>query len=417
MVAPDRVGGPTWRALRRSSGGEHRGRLLHRAVVEHRPGRRPRSAGRTVPHVARHPGRGPGPAGGGRTGRGYDPLALARWIRRSGGAPSTSGADPIGHMLFLEHSMPEVARAARWYLEPVDYLSMRFTGVAAASRASMAGAWLTDNRRPDHLVYDPVLVKASGVPDGKLPRLVPTCSILGTVRPDVAADLGLAAGVVVMAGTPDLHSAAAGAGAVLAHQAHLAISHHQLDQLSLPEEEDRSDPPDGHRPRDPPRPQPGGQQPGVGRCRPPVVAGLPRRGDRAVVVRPVDRVGRPGPTGLRRRAVHPVAGRRTIPDRRSQGPGRVPQPVTRHDPGRLGPGRPGGVAFNSRWLSEAVERFTGRRFGSIRAIGGGATSPLWCSIFADVLDRTVEQVGDPVHANLRGSALLAGAEPRPGATR
>ena len=30
-----------------------------------------------------------------------------------------------------------------------------------------------------------------------------------------------------------------------------------------------------------------------------------------------------------------------------------------------------GVAFNSRWLSEAVERFTGRRFDAIRVIGGG----------------------------------------------
>ena len=67
-----------------------------------------------------------------------------------------------------------------------------------------------------------------------------------------------------------------------------------------------------------------------------------------------------------------------------------------------------GVAFNSRWLSEAVERFTGQRFGSIRAIGGGATSGLWCSIYADVFDRVVEQVDEPVHANLRGSALLAG---------
>ena len=67
-----------------------------------------------------------------------------------------------------------------------------------------------------------------------------------------------------------------------------------------------------------------------------------------------------------------------------------------------------GVAFNSRWLSEAVERFTGGPFRSIRVIGGGATSDLWCAIYADILGRTIEQVADPVHANLRGSALLAG---------
>ncbi|HEY5110028.1 MAG TPA: FGGY family carbohydrate kinase, partial [Acidimicrobiales bacterium] len=155
---------------------------------------------------------------------GYDPVALVRWIRHSGGAPSTSGADPIGHILHLERDEPDVARATRWYLEPVDYLSMRFTGRAAATPASMAGAWLTDNRRPDVLEYDPVLVRASGVPADKLPSLSATASVLGTVLPSVAADLGLPDGVRVVAGTPDLHSACVGSGAVLAFQPHVAIS-------------------------------------------------------------------------------------------------------------------------------------------------------------------------------------------------
>ena len=72
---------------------------------------------------------------------GFAPVPLALWVRRTAGAPSTTGADPIGHMLHLLHDEPDVARAARWFLEPVDYLSMRFTGVAAASHASMTGAW------------------------------------------------------------------------------------------------------------------------------------------------------------------------------------------------------------------------------------------------------------------------------------
>ncbi|HZC40075.1 MAG TPA: FGGY family carbohydrate kinase, partial [Streptosporangiaceae bacterium] len=77
---------------------------------------------------------------------GYSPRALLTWVRKTGGAPSTSGADPIGHMLHLDRDRPDIARAARWYLEPVDYVTMRFTGTAAASPASMTAAWLTDNR-------------------------------------------------------------------------------------------------------------------------------------------------------------------------------------------------------------------------------------------------------------------------------
>ncbi len=40
-------------------------------------------------------------------------------------------------------------------------------------------------------------------------------------------------------------------------------------------------------------------------------------------------------------------------------------------------------------------------------IGGGAKSNVWCQIFADVLDRTIQQVKDPLLANVRGAAFLA----------
>ena len=67
-----------------------------------------------------------------------------------------------------------------------------------------------------------------------------------------------------------------------------------------------------------------------------------------------------------------------------------------------------GVAYNSRWLGEAVERFAKRRLDPLRIFGGGAMSDLWCQIHADVMDRKIERVADPVHTNLRGAALFAG---------
>ena len=66
-----------------------------------------------------------------------------------------------------------------------------------------------------------------------------------------------------------------------------------------------------------------------------------------------------------------------------------------------------GVAFNSRWLLEAVEKFTKHRLDAINFIGGGAMSALWCQIHADVLDRDINQMADPRQANVRGAALIA----------
>jgi len=66
-----------------------------------------------------------------------------------------------------------------------------------------------------------------------------------------------------------------------------------------------------------------------------------------------------------------------------------------------------GVAFNARWLLGAVERFVKRPFPHLNFIGGGAQSALWSQILADVLDRPIRQMDDPIQANARGAAILA----------
>jgi xylulokinase len=42
-------------------------------------------------------------------------------------------------------------------------------------------------------------------------------------------------------------------------------------------------------------------------------------------------------------------------------------------------------------------------------VGGGAQSDIWCQIHADVLNRPIRQMQDPIQANVRGAALLAAA--------
>src|SRR6202035_4818218 len=155
---------------------------------------------------------------------GYRARAVLRWVRHTGGAPSLSGADPIGHMLAFAAAHPEEADATRWYLEPVDYLTMRFCGEATASHASMQGAWLTDNRRLGTLSYDRSLLDAIGLSDEKLAPLRPIGSIVGTVTPGVAESLGLGGDTAVITGLPDLQAAALGAGATLLYATHLALS-------------------------------------------------------------------------------------------------------------------------------------------------------------------------------------------------
>ena len=66
-----------------------------------------------------------------------------------------------------------------------------------------------------------------------------------------------------------------------------------------------------------------------------------------------------------------------------------------------------GVAFNNRWSLTYVERFVGKKLDPLNFIGGGARSDLWCQIFADVLDRDIRRVSQPMMANARGAAFIA----------
>ena len=351
-----------------------------------------------------------GPVGG------YSPSALATWIRRSGVPPSTAGDDSLGHMLHLEKDHPDVARAARWYLEPVDYLSMRFTGVAAASPGSMTPAWLTDTRQADIRDYDPVLVRRSGVNAAKLPPLHPTGSVIGTVQASVAAELGIPASARVVTGTLDLHSAAVGSGAVLDYEAHMVIS--TTSWISCPVGKKKTDL------RRQLATVPGLRPGGYLLVNNQDTAGRSFEWLRDNIVGPADGLLTGGSPPLDYRALVEVAA--TVP----AGSGQViftPWLTGEHTPIADRHARGGfhnvslsttrahliravleGVAYNSRWLVEGVDKFTDRRLEPIRLIGGGAQADLWCQIVADVMDRRIERVAEPLHANLRGAAIFAG---------
>ena len=45
--------------------------------------------------------------------QGYSPSKLARWVRQTGGIPSLSGKDPVGHIHFLRSSGPRSTRPPR----------------------------------------------------------------------------------------------------------------------------------------------------------------------------------------------------------------------------------------------------------------------------------------------------------------
>jgi len=261
---------------------------------------------------------------------GYSIGKLYRWLRLTGGAPSHSGKDPIGHILYIKNQLPEIYQNTYKFLEPKDYINLRFTGRFAASFESITLHWVTDNRDISNVTYDDKLLKISSIEREKLPDLKRAVDILGPIQDKVADELGLNRGIDVVMGTPDVQSAAIGSGAVGDYEGHLYIGTSCWITCHVPFKKTDL----FHN-----------------------MASLPS----------------------------------AIPDRYF---------VANEQ-------ETAGACFNSKWLLGYVEKFIKKPFDSINMIGGGANSNVWCQIFADVLDRTIKQVKNPIQANARGAAFLA----------
>jgi xylulokinase len=334
---------------------------------------------------------------------GYSPGNMLRWVQITGGAPSPNGADPLGHELFLRNCAPQVYANAATLLEPVDYLGMRFTGRRAATPASMILSWLTDNRPGAQLGYVPELVRRSGRDAGRLPQLMPTGSVLGKVLPQVADELGINE-VPVVAGVPDLHTAFLGSGAVRPFEAHVTISTTAWIACEVPFK--RTDV--IHQMAAVPGLRPGAYLVANNH----ETAGLCLEWLRASVL---GSAGYDELCGLAAGAAAGAGGvmftpwlngeRTPVDDRTLRGAFLNVSLTT----GRAELVRSvlEGVAFNARWLLDAVEAFIRRPIPRLRILGGGAKSDLWCQIHADILGRPVERVAEPMYANVRGAGLFA----------
>ena len=339
--------------------------------------------------------------------QGYRAGAIARFIRKTGGAPSLSGADPIGHMLYLAHEQPELCARTRWFMEPVDYLTMRFCGVASATHASRLAMWLTDNRQLERLAYDPSLLGLVGLSADKLPPLVRTGTALGPLTPDTARRLGLGNDVTVLTGLPDLHAAAYGAEATTLHATHVALS--TTSWISCPVPKKKTD--ILHSIASVPGLTHGtyqiidNQETGAKALE--WLQGILAAQGQPMTFDEMTALAATSPPGARGVIFTPwLAGERSPIDDKSARGGFTNLSMTSSTADMIRAVLEG-VAANSAWLFSHVEKFAGTSLTPIRLVGGGAQSTLWCQIFADTLGREVHQVRDPMVAQLRGMALAA----------
>ena len=354
---------------------------------------------------------------------GYAPVALAVWVRAPAGRHPRRRRPDRPHATSCSTTSPtSPGRRAG--------TSSRSTTCRCVSPASRPRPRVDDRVRGSpttasstELEYDADLVRLAGVDRAKLPPLAPTGIGRWASSPRTSPPISACRPACRWSpACPTCTRPPSGRGVVGTTGAP-RDQHHVVDQLPGAVQEDRHPPADRHASRASTRRLPRGQQPRDGR-RVPAVAPRPGR-------RPDDGLARDGPSasttltalaatspaGSGRRHLHAVARGRARAGRRPPRPRRVPQPVA-----RTHPGRPRARGARGRRLQQPLAARAGgevRQAASRphpRSSAAAPESDLWCQIHADVLDRTIERVADPVNANLRGAAILAGPRARRGAS-
>ena len=324
---------------------------------------------------------------------------------------SDVGEDELVERTGLNPDASHPAPKAMWFRdrEPALYEKTRWL----APVSTCVSGWLTGEVAQDHanasctLLYDLAtrswstdLIDRAGLDGARLPPITRAADVIGTLRPDAAAALGLTTDCQVVTGTGDEHGAALGAGAlapgivvdisgtaepVVAPTAELVLDEtrlvethaHAVDEMLLVE-------------------NPGFVSGGSTRWLAEVV-GVSQGELLALAERAA-----PGCHGV---LFIPALSGATTPRWNAHMRGVFAGLGMSHDVSSLARAVLEGCAFA---LRDIVDRLAdlGLAGDEIRVVGGGARSPLWLQIKADVMGRPVRALLAQ-EATATGAAMLA----------
>ncbi|MFX0034037.1 MAG: FGGY-family carbohydrate kinase [Candidatus Hermodarchaeota archaeon] len=361
---------------------------------------------------------------------GYNIRKMLALLKRVAGGPAHHGKDPISHILVLKYDFPEIYDKTYKFLEPQDYINLRLTGKFAASIPSIALHWIADIRDLMNVKLSKKLIRMYKVDRNKFPSdLKNSIDILGPIKNDVADEIGLNRGIKVVMGAPDVPSANIGSGAVRDYETHIYIGTSDWIGCHIPFKKVDI----FHNMASLPSAIPGryilaNEQEIAGGALSFLRDKILYHKDELLkeeavpdVYKIFDKIVETVPAGSNNLIFAPwlIGERAPIDDPTIRGGlYNISLEMSRE---HLIRAIFEGVAYNIKWLFIYVEKFIQKNkikvtpgmtkkdivIPEINIIGGGAQSNIWCQIFADVLNRKIKQIRDPIQANARGAAFIA----------
>ena len=123
-------------------------------------------------------------------------------------------------ILWMQKNEPENFKKVEKIMLPKDYLAYRLTGSFCTDVSDASGMLLLD---VEHRCWSKEMLEICGIKEEQLPKLYESWQVVGTLKPEIAKELGLADTVKVVAGAGDNAAAAVGTGTVGDGQCNISL--------------------------------------------------------------------------------------------------------------------------------------------------------------------------------------------------
>lgn len=110
---------------------------------------------------------------------------------------------------WIKESLPDVYGRTWKFIGSKDLINYRLTGEIATDPSEASGTYLYNPHREG---WDPVLIKELGLDGDKLPSIIDSAEVVGKLKEEISTEVGLPSGIPVVAGGGDMLCTLLGAG-------------------------------------------------------------------------------------------------------------------------------------------------------------------------------------------------------------
>ena len=318
-----------------------------------------------------------------------------------------TGKDVIPKLRWLKQNEPDIYKRTETILDVNGYLKFRATG-KKVFEWSGACSYGFDLKKKD---WERLLFKVAGIDINKLPPLVRSTDVVGTLTPEAANELDLPESIPVFGGCDDTQSAAIGSGSTLDGEAHIYLGTSAWVGVTTKKNLKHKNGAAVLQSADAGMNLLVGITESAGSNFDWIIEKFYKyeRNDPAIrdIYAFIDKETEGIPPGSDHLIFTPWLLGERCPVSTTTTRGTVFNLGLEHARGHIVKALLEGVAFNLRWIFENYNCDFGFNPSKIRAIGGGSVNDKWMQGIADITGKTVETITQPTMAGAMGAASCA----------